>query len=81
MLSHQSFSVFLYFAIVYCGFFFVCKQILYSNLFSMYVPYTISKNKKKEEVQKVETKQKVKTSQKRGSVSKMQVKFHILLLG
>lgn len=47
----------------------------------MYVPYTISKNKKKEEVQKVETKQKVKTSQKRGSVSKMQVKFHILLLG
>lgn len=46
----------------------------------MYVPYTISKNKKKE-VQKVETKQKVKTSQKRGSVSKMQVKFHILLLG
>lgn len=47
----------------------------------MYVPYTISKNKKKEEVQKVETKQKVKTSQKRGSVSKLQVKFHILLLG
>lgn len=47
----------------------------------MYVPYTISKNKKKEEVQKVETKQKVKTSQKRGSVSKMQVKFHIVLLG
>lgn len=46
----------------------------------MYVPYTISKNKKKEEVQKVETKQKVKTSQKRGSVSKLQVKFHILLL-
>lgn len=35
---------------------------------------------KKEEVQKVETKQKVKTSQKRGSVSKLQVKFHILLL-
>lgn len=32
----------------------------------MYVPYTISKNKKKEEVQKVETKQKVKTSQKGG---------------
>lgn len=36
---------------------------------------------KKEEVQKVETKQKVKTSEKRGSVSKLQVKFHILLLG
>lgn len=32
----------------------------------MYVPYTISKNKKEEKVRKVETKQKVKTSQKRG---------------
>lgn len=44
-------------------------------------PILFLKIKKKEEVQKVETKQKVKTSQKRGSVSKMQVKFHILLLG
>lgn len=44
-------------------------------------PIPFLKIKKKEEVQKVETKQKVKTSQKRGSVSKLQVKFHILLLG